>query len=126
MPSTIIFYFFVGGSTWGSNWEFDNFTISSKSIAIELGISHKISLGSTSITLRILGRTLGIAKKELGFWSFGDVFPPIGLTLDFGDSGQALVNGDFGPLAEELYDLGNRLQSNTRHNDMVRVGFLDN
>jgi hypothetical protein len=37
-----------------------------------------------------------------------------------------MATGDFGPLLEELYDLGNILESNTRHNGMVRVGFLDN
>jgi hypothetical protein len=50
---------------------------------------------------------------------------PIGLTFDFGDSCQAPTNGDFGPLSKKLYDLGNILESNTRHNGMVSVGFLE-
>ncbi len=49
----------------------------------------------------------------------------IKLTFDYGDLGQALVSGDFGPLSKELYDLGNILESNTRHNGMVTVGFLE-
>jgi hypothetical protein len=126
MQSTTSFYFFLGGSTWGSNWEFDSSTISSRSIVINLGISYTTSLGTTSITLGIPRRMLGIAKEELGFWNFGDVIAFVGLTFDFGDSGQARVSGNFGPLSEELYNLGNILKSYTRHNGMVRVGFLDN
>jgi len=72
-----------------------------------------------------LGRTLGITKEELTFWNFGDLVVLIGLTLDFGDSSQTLVSGNFGPLLEELYNLGNILELNTRHNGMVRVGFLE-
>ncbi len=49
----------------------------------------------------------------------------IGLTLDYGDSCQALANGDFGALLEEFYDLENILELDTIHNDMVRVGFLE-
>jgi hypothetical protein len=71
MQSTTSFYFFLGGSTWGSNWEFDSSTISSRSIAIKLGISYRTSLGTTSITLGIPMRTLGIAKEELGFGALG-------------------------------------------------------
>jgi hypothetical protein len=72
-----------------------------------------------------LGRTSHIAKEKLGFWSSRDLVIPIGLTFDFEDSGQAPTNGDFGPLSKKLYDLGNISKLNTRHNGMVRVGFLE-
>jgi hypothetical protein len=72
-----------------------------------------------------LGRTSHIAKEKLGFWSSRDLVIHIKLTFDYGDLGQALVSGDFGPLSKELYDLGNILESNTRHNGMVTVGFLE-
>ncbi len=110
MPSTLSFYFFLGGLACGSDWESNSSTISSRSIAVKSRISRKISLGSTSITLGILGKNSGIAKEELGFWSFGDLVAPTGLTFNFGDSSQAPANGDFGPLSQELYVLGNILE----------------
>jgi hypothetical protein len=94
----------------GINWEFDNFTISSRSIVVKSRISGKISSCYTSIALRISWRTSGIAKDELGFWSFGDVVAPTRLTFNFGDLGQVPTNGNFGPLSKELYDLGNILE----------------
>ncbi len=109
MPSTLSLCFFLRGSAWGSNWEFDRSTISTRFIAIELGISKRISSRFTSITLGILGRTSSIAKEKLGFWSYGDVVVPIGLTFNFGDLSQTLLSGDFGPLSKELYNLGNIL-----------------
>jgi len=78
-------------------------------MVVELGISERISSGCTLITLGISRRTSGVAKEELGFWSFGDVVAPIRFTFDFGDSTQALVSDNFGPLSKELYDLGNIL-----------------
>jgi hypothetical protein len=121
MPSTPSFCFFPRGSY----CEFDSATISPRFIVVKLRISRRTSLRFTSITSWILGRTSNIAKEDLGFWSPRDLVAPIGLTFDFGDLGQVLVSGDFGPLLRELYDLGNILESNTRHNGMVRVGFLE-
>jgi hypothetical protein len=50
---------------------------------------------------------------------------PIGLTFNSMDSNQAPTSGNFGPLSKELYNIGNILKSNTRHNGMVRIGFLE-
>jgi hypothetical protein len=44
--------------------ESDNSTISSRFIVVKSKISEKISSRFTSITLRILGRTLGITKRR--------------------------------------------------------------
>jgi len=57
-----------------------------------------------------LGRTSNIAKEDLGFWSCRDLVVPTRLTFDFGDLGQVLASGNFGPLLEELYDLENILE----------------
>jgi hypothetical protein len=100
-------------------------TISSKSITIKSWISGRTSSGSTSITLGILRRTLGVAKEELGFWSYRDLVVPSRLTFNFGNSSQALTNGNFGPLSKELYDLGNILELDTKHGDIIRIGFLE-
>jgi hypothetical protein len=50
---------------------------------------------------------------------------PIRLTFNFVDSNQAPTSGNFQPQSKELYDLGNILKSNTKHNGMVRIGFLE-
>jgi hypothetical protein len=105
MPSTPSFYFFPKGSTWGSNWEFDSSTISLRFIIVESWISRRISLKSTSITLGILGRTSGITKEELGFWSFRDLVVSIRLTFNSQYSSQAPINGDFGPLSKSYMTL---------------------
>jgi len=106
MSSTLSLCFFLRGSAWGLNWEFDSSTISTRFIAVELRISKRTSLGFTSITLGILGRISSIAKEELGFWSYGDVVVPIGLTFNFGDLSQTLFSGDFGPLQRNYTTLG--------------------
>ena len=72
-----------------------------------------------------MGRTSRIAKEKLGFWSSRDLVVLIGLTFDYGDSGQTPTSGDFGPLSKKLYDFRNISESNIRHNGMVRVGFLE-
>jgi len=110
MPSTPNFSFFPRGLAWGLDLESNSSTLSSKFIAIESKISRRTSLGFTSITLRIWGRNSGNAKKELGFWSSKDLVTPTRLKLNSGNSGQTPVNGDFGALLEELYDLGNILE----------------
>ncbi len=110
MPSTPYFSFFPGGLAWGLDLESNSSTISSKSIAVESRISRRISSVFTSITLRIWGRNSGNAKKELGFWSSKDLVTPIRLKLNYGNSGQTPINGNFGTLSKELYDLGNILE----------------
>ncbi len=72
-----------------------------------------------------MGKSSRIAKEKLGFWSSKDLVVPIGLTFDSKDSGQAPASGNFGPLSKKLYNLGNISESNTRHNGMVKVGFLE-
>jgi hypothetical protein len=124
MPSTPTFFFFPRGSAWGSNWEFDSSTISLRFIAIESRISGRISLKSTSITLGILGRTSSITKEDLRFWSFRDLIAPTWLTFDSQDSSQAPINGDFGPLSKELYDLRNILKSDTIHTIVTISPFM--
>jgi hypothetical protein len=46
------------------------------------------------------------------------------LMINYGNSGQALVKGNFDPV-KKLYNLGNILKSNIRHNNMVRLRFLE-
>jgi hypothetical protein len=124
MPSTPTCFFLPRGSAWGSNWEFDSSTISLRFIAIESRISGRISLKSTSITLGILGRTSSITKEDLRFWSFRDLIAPTWLTFDSQDSSQAPINGDFGPLSKELYDLRNILKSDTIHTIVTISPFM--
>jgi uncharacterized membrane protein required for colicin V production len=54
--------FLPWGVSLGIKLEFDSSTISSRFIVVESKISGRISSRSTSITLRILGRTSHIAK----------------------------------------------------------------
>ncbi len=72
--------------------------------------------------------TSNITKFELVLNKFGGLWKSSarrfsnGLIINSRD--HAPLIGDFGPL-EELNDLGNMLESFTRHNGMVSLGFMD-
>jgi hypothetical protein len=58
-------------------------------------------------------------KRRIRVLELWDLVAPTRLTFDYGDSSQVLVNGNFGPLSKELYDLGNILELYIRHDGMV-------